>query len=196
MESGDKRQAILDAAASRFSTSGFHETKVEQIAEDAGVAKGTVYLYFKDKNTLLFEVGRYLLESHQERVRETIAPHDTAAGKLRAYARHQMEQFPEVVNFNKLNFEHLLKARSEEGKAEMMRKGHRVMLEILTGVIEHGMARGEFRAMNATDAALIVSGALNACVHGKMLGVIDAETGDRAEEIVNLMIGGFAADDE
>jgi len=52
----DKRKAVLDAAMIVFSRNGFHETHVDEIAELAGIAKGTVYRYFKSKDDILKEI--------------------------------------------------------------------------------------------------------------------------------------------
>lgn len=55
-KSKDKRKAVLDAAMIVFSRNGFHETHVDEIAELAGIAKGTVYRYFKSKDDILKEI--------------------------------------------------------------------------------------------------------------------------------------------
>lgn len=47
----DKHAAILDAAYELFGSGGFYETKMSEVAERAGIAKGTVYLYFKSKRS-------------------------------------------------------------------------------------------------------------------------------------------------
>src|SRR5882762_92603 len=51
--SGDKRDRILKAAVKVFARSGFHATRVSEVAKAAGVADGTIYLYFKSKEELL-----------------------------------------------------------------------------------------------------------------------------------------------
>src|SRR5579872_5861581 len=53
-----KRQAILDAALDEFSAKGFAAARMDDVAERAGVAKGTIYLYFKDKEALFQELVR------------------------------------------------------------------------------------------------------------------------------------------
>jgi AcrR family transcriptional regulator len=55
-KSKDKRKIVLDAAMIVFSRNGFHETHVDQIADFAGIAKGTVYRYFKSKEEILREI--------------------------------------------------------------------------------------------------------------------------------------------
>lgn len=58
----DKRQRILEAAISQFAARGFENASVADIASDAGVAKGTVYLYFPSKDALIDEVFDYCQE--------------------------------------------------------------------------------------------------------------------------------------
>src|SRR5947209_14463294 len=54
--SSNKHQAIVDAARELFTTEGYEATTIADVARKAGVAVGTVYLYFKNKNDLLFAV--------------------------------------------------------------------------------------------------------------------------------------------
>ena len=58
---GDKRQAILEAALEEFSGRGFEATRLDDVARRAGIAKGTIYLYFRDKETLFQELLRGML---------------------------------------------------------------------------------------------------------------------------------------
>jgi AcrR family transcriptional regulator len=56
--SAERRQAILDAALEEFSANGFAGTRLDDVARRAGVAKGTIYLYFNDKESLFQELVR------------------------------------------------------------------------------------------------------------------------------------------
>jgi len=191
MENVDKRQAILAAASKRFSTYGFHETKMEQVAEEAGVAKGTVYLYFKDKNTLLFEVARYNMARYLQSMQEQIAPFESSQDKLRAYARHHIAQFPEMARFHKLNFEHFMKVTQDKSMLEQIREDQRAVLNVVKEIIEIGIKRGEFREVHVADAALIVTGSLHAYIQQAMLGTIKQQRAEQADELVDLLIQGF-----
>ena len=59
--SGERRQAILAAALDEFSSRGFEAARLEDVARRAGVAKGTIYLYFRDKESLFQELVRTML---------------------------------------------------------------------------------------------------------------------------------------
>src|SRR6187455_3729116 len=56
--SGERREAILAAALDEFSSRGFEAARLEDVARRAGVAKGTIYLYFRDKENLFQELVR------------------------------------------------------------------------------------------------------------------------------------------
>jgi AcrR family transcriptional regulator len=59
--SAARREAILSAALDEFSASGFAATRLDDVARRAGVAKGTIYLYFRDKESLFQELIRTML---------------------------------------------------------------------------------------------------------------------------------------
>ncbi|MCK7516317.1 MAG: TetR/AcrR family transcriptional regulator [Ignavibacteriales bacterium] len=53
---GNKEKDILDAAIKIFAKEGFHQAKISQIAKEANVATGSVYLYFKNKDSVLIKI--------------------------------------------------------------------------------------------------------------------------------------------
>jgi len=57
----ERREAILAAALDEFSARGFAATRLDDVAQRAGVAKGTIYLYFRDKESLFQELVRAML---------------------------------------------------------------------------------------------------------------------------------------
>jgi AcrR family transcriptional regulator len=81
----DKRQQILDAARNRFRYFGFRKTTMQEIARDAGVAVGTVYLYFKDKDDLLIAGTEEYVIQHRRQAEAILVSNTSAADKLRRY---------------------------------------------------------------------------------------------------------------
>ncbi|MGB9410770.1 MAG: TetR/AcrR family transcriptional regulator, partial [Pseudolabrys sp.] len=59
--SAERRDAILSAALDEFSTRGFEAARLDDVARRAGIAKGTIYLYFRDKESLFQELIRTML---------------------------------------------------------------------------------------------------------------------------------------
>jgi len=66
----EKRELILGAAATIFSQKGFQYTKIDDVAREAKIAKGSVYQYFDSKETLFFEVGNWVLSQILQDLRE------------------------------------------------------------------------------------------------------------------------------
>ena len=62
IRAAERREAILAAALDEFSLNGFAATRLDDIAKRANVAKGTIYLYFRDKETLFQELLRAMLQ--------------------------------------------------------------------------------------------------------------------------------------
>lgn len=82
------RQAILKAAEKIFATHGFHGTRVESVAQAAGVAKGTVFLHFRDKQNLLFALAENRAGTFQQ-LYASLAKSDRSA-------RERLEQLLDV----------------------------------------------------------------------------------------------------
>src|SRR6056297_1975242 len=69
----EKRERILQGALKAFAKKGFYNTKVSEIASEAGVADGTIYLYFKNKDDLLISLFEDRMEWVIERLRSELS---------------------------------------------------------------------------------------------------------------------------
>jgi AcrR family transcriptional regulator len=81
----DKRQRILEAARKRFRYFGVRKTTMQEVARDAGVAVGTLYLYFKDKDELLLAGTEAYVTRHRRQAEAILASDLSAVDKLRRY---------------------------------------------------------------------------------------------------------------
>jgi AcrR family transcriptional regulator len=81
----DKRQRILEAARKRFRYYGVRKTTMQEIARDAGVAVGTLYLYFQDKDDLLVACTEAYVTRHRRQAEAILLSAASAADKLRRY---------------------------------------------------------------------------------------------------------------
>jgi len=140
----DKRQRILDAAVRVFAEEGFYNSKVSQIAEAAGVADGTIYLYFKSKDDLLISLFEDRMDSVNAQLRETLSRPGTALDRLRqVVALHfqLVEENPamaEVICVELRQSSKFIKEYANPKFAEYLR--------ILAGCISDGQAQGQLRS--------------------------------------------------
>ncbi len=80
-----KRAAILTAAKDRLSNYGVKKTSMQDIARDAGIAVGTLYLYFKNKNEILIAVGDGYAQQHRADATKILRSAKPVPDKLKAY---------------------------------------------------------------------------------------------------------------
>jgi TetR/AcrR family fatty acid metabolism transcriptional regulator len=157
---GDKRERILDAAEVVFAQHGFFAARVSEIAKEAGVADGTIYLYFKSKDELLIS----LFESRMERFNQLLAvaiapaarPTDRLLALIRTYLTLVREQ-PRVAEVLTIELRQSAKFMKE---ASNPRFGD--LLRMLAGIVAEGQAAGELGdAIPAPIAARMIFGILD-----------------------------------
>lgn len=156
----DKRDRILQAAIHVFAEKGFFVARVADVAREAGVADGTIYLYFKSKEALL----QGLFEESMDRVlvwmRELAASPEPPSERLLAI----FERYAQFTEDEPRLAEVLTVQLRESGKlmAEIASQKFGEFLQILTAIIEDGQRRGHFRAdLRARTVARVMYGALD-----------------------------------
>jgi TetR/AcrR family fatty acid metabolism transcriptional regulator len=157
---GDKKSRILESAQKVFAERGFYGAKVSDIATEAGVADGTIYLYFKSKDDVLIS----LFEAQMERVNAelTAATRDVpdAPEKLRRFLR----AWATLVATNRHATEAITVELRQSAKFMKEYDNPRFgeFLKLLAGVIDEGQKQGKFRAdVPAPIAARALFGALD-----------------------------------
>lgn len=168
-ERGEKRERILDAAERVFARRGFYTARVSEIAREAGVADGTIYLYFKSKEDVLIS----LFENRMERVvRDLSAAVGSEAGArqrivafIRTHMRlvHDDPPLAEVLTVELRQSEKFMKEISNPRFGEY--------LELLAGIIAAGQESGELSAdVPPPIAARAIFGAIDELALAWLLG--------------------------
>ena len=93
VEKNHKYHQILEAAVKIFASQGFHQSTVAEIAKEAGVADGTIYLYFKNKDDILVQFFSYRAKQVFESFREEVDRAQTSLDKLRNVVRRHLAEF-------------------------------------------------------------------------------------------------------
>src|SRR5260370_14342838 len=141
-----RREAIFDAALDEFSTRGFAAARLDDIAQRAGVAKGTIYLHFNDKESLFQE----LIQSKMVPVIETLEATFAADLPLRIIAEQAIDVFVREVYGS--HRKHLIRLIISEGPrfpalAEFYyRHVLSRILKSVRGLLRRALERGELAA--------------------------------------------------
>jgi len=94
-----KRRLIMQAALKIFTRKGYSPTALDEIAQEAGIAKGTLYLYFKDKEDLICSTLMFVLDDLKQRMLEDIPQDLSAVETLKRIARFMFRYFAENDEF-------------------------------------------------------------------------------------------------
>jgi TetR/AcrR family transcriptional regulator, fatty acid metabolism regulator protein len=86
----NKRVRLLKAAIKIFAKNGFYKSRVEEIAKEAGVATGTTYLYFENKDDILISIFEEEMEPIISRLKQEIATKTTAKEKLQVFVKNHL----------------------------------------------------------------------------------------------------------
>jgi TetR/AcrR family fatty acid metabolism transcriptional regulator len=189
-KTNDKRDLIMNAAIRAFARNGYHQSRIADVAREAGVAAGTIYLYFKSKDDLLisiFEerVQRFILEFQRR-----LAQEENAEAKLRKLVHlhlYEMQEHPDLAAVFQLELRQSRHFMSSYPKTDL--KGY---FDIIGQIIEQGQQQGLFRKdlyLGAAKKALF--GAIDEIVTSWLLAGKDYDLTHMAGPLADLFTRGL-----
>ena len=180
-DDGDKRRALVDAARVLFTTKGYETTTMAEVAKNAGVAVGTVYLYFKNKNELLYAVRgdwddeflRFLAQPEVQAV-----PHHLRARPLVKACFTLCNRNTEMIQLMGLQPEMIGEWHGKvEGK----------VTQAVEAFFEEAVAVGAFRPVDTHAAAVIAFGMVEYALQQCFM----IEGGKDQERYINVLVDAF-----
>jgi len=187
----DKRQQLLGAAVRVFARKGFHASRVGDIAEEAGVAHGLLYHYFKSKDQVLeavFHENWSILIARIQSVEETDEPAADQIRHIAAIVLRTWLHLPDVVRVVIQEFGRSPELGERIGELTLP-------IDALQRVIARGIERGEFRKdVDPAFAATVVYGSIDELLTAWVLGRLpsDEEAVARAEQtLVEVILLGL-----
>ncbi len=185
----DKREAILRAAIKVFAQKGYFNSKVADIAKEAGIADGTVYLYFKSKEEILHSVFDRAMEEFIAEGKREIAEIPEADKRLRRIAQLHLEKLGADRDLAVV-FQVELRG-SIKFMEEFSGGGFAEYLDIIRKTIEEGQKTGVFRKdLKPVTAAKILYGALDEMVTNWILSKKSYPLKPMANEVLKVFFGG------
>ena len=189
---GDKREAILRAATAVFAHNGYFNSKVADIAREAGVADGTVYLYFKSKEEILHSIFDRSVDEALASAREQIRLITDPRDKLRQIALLHLERLGADRDLAVV-FQVELRG-STKFMEEFSAAGFAEYLALIRTTFEEGQQAGVFRSdLNSNVVAKIVFGALDEMATNWILSKRRYKLAPMADQVVDILLNGVKA---
>src|SRR5215468_2585652 len=189
MRDPDKPQQIIDAAIRVFARNGYYNSRVSDIAREAGIASGTIYLYFKTKDEILVSLFRDKMAEWVAFARREIAREADPVAKIRRLvALHfsVLEQNPALAEVVQIE----------------LRQGHKFFrgasahevsayFDLIGSILEEGVAAGRFEpALPVKVATKVLFGAMDQVATSWVLGKRGYKLTEAAEAVATIFLKG------
>jgi TetR/AcrR family fatty acid metabolism transcriptional regulator len=193
MRDPGKPQQIIDAAIRVFARTGYYNSRVSDIAREAGIASGTIYLYFKTKDEILVTLFRDKMAEWVEFVRREIASEPDPVAKLRrlvALHFRVLEANPDLAEVVQVE----------------LRQGHKFFrgasaheisayFTLIGGLLDEGIARGQIRRdVPVKLATKMLFGAMDQVATSWVLGKRAYRLSDAADAVATIFLEGVLDD--
>lgn len=147
-----RRSEILAAARNIFAEKGLHETTLDEIAEKAELAKGTLYGYFENKEDLFFSVLEETIHNLEKVIKETSSSELSPPDKISVMIKNILRLFEENVDLMQLmtrNQPGLLMHKMQD----KMKVHFRNLIKSVSGVLQDGIQNGSFGKIDTEKSA-------------------------------------------
>jgi TetR/AcrR family transcriptional regulator, fatty acid metabolism regulator protein len=193
MRDPDKPQQIIEAAIRVFARNGYYNSRVSDIAREAGIASGTIYLYFRTKEEILVTLFREKMAAFVAHLRREIAGETDPVAKIRRLVELHFTVLEESP------------ALAEVVQVEL-RQGHKFFrgasahevsayFELIGSVLEEGVAAGRFHTdLPVKVATKVLFGAMDQMATSWVLGKRSYRLVETAEAVATIFLKGVTRD--
>ena len=193
-EKNNKYHLILEAAIKVFARQGFYQSTIAQIAREAGVADGTIYLYFKNKDDILVQFFNYRTKQVFDRFRAAVSQADNSLDKLRNLIRLHLMEFQRDRNMAIVyQVETHQSSRLAENQIREMAKMYQ---DLVSEIVETGQQEGSIRKdLYVGLVKRFILGAVDEVINTWLHSDKNYDLVTMADPLVDLFIRGIGTTD-
>lgn len=163
--SDERKIQIIKAAEDVFTNKGFDDASMNDIAEETGLSKGTLYLYFKSKDDLIVAILDRIVMSEFKRLENLNTADMSATAAIWKLTDLLTKDILGLMRLIPIIYQFLALAFRNKYVQLALKKYINHYLDILEPIIQHGIDSGEFRQVNPREAAI----AMGAIIEGTLL---------------------------
>jgi AcrR family transcriptional regulator len=191
--SDERKNQILTAAEEVFTEKGFDQARMGDIAEQTGLSKGTLYLYFKSKDDLIIAILDRLFQLEFRQMEKLIVADKSARQCVEEFADLATNDISAMLRLMPIAYEFLALAFRNKYVQHALKQYLNRYLDILIPIIQRGIDSGEFRAVDAREVALAAGAIFEGTI---LLWVYDKTAVDPVRNIhtsIRLLLEGVMA---
>ena len=193
-QKNNKYHLILEAAVTVFARQGFHQSTVAQIAKEAGVADGTIYLYFKNKDDILVQFFSYRTKQVFDRFRAEVQKADNSLDKLRNLIRRHLMEFQRDPNMAVV---YQVETHQNSRLAEaQIREMSQMYQDLISEIVELGQQEGKIRKeLYVSLVKRFILGSVDEVINTWLHSEKAYDLVSMADPLVDLLVKGIGTSD-
>ena len=186
-----RTEQITKAAIGVFSEKGFHQARMEDISNAAGLSKGTLYLYFKDKDALIKAIANKVFHREQAELEMVCHLPGTAAEKLQSLMAFFAARGEEMEALMPIVYEFYAISVRRADVQRVLSDHLRASVEFIKEILQQGIQKGEFPAVDTEKAAITFMAVLDGTLAQELYTPEAADVGEQLRFGVDLLLKGL-----
>ncbi len=187
---GEKYQVILEAAVKTFARTGYHRTRVADIAHEAGVADGTVYIYFKNKEDVLISLFQDLMIRFVDELQNELVQYQDANEKLIAIINYHLTTLankPDQAKVTQIELRQIDQTINDGISKPLMS-----YFQLIEEVIDEGKEQNLYRQnLNTRTARKVIFGAIDEVVTCWVMSNKPYDLSTLSEPVFDMLVRGL-----
>ncbi len=190
--SEERKAQIVEAAVAVFSRLGFERARMEDVARESGLSKGTLYLYYESKDELIGALLESVFDWGMRDLKNALASEGSASERLRKLGGLMSGEIEKLYVLLPVWFEFYAVAARDEGVRRFMKSYFEEYREILAEIVHDGIQRGEFRQVDVEEVTVTLVSLFEGVT---LLWAFDPKTvpiGSQIEASIRLLLEGLS----
>lgn len=153
LDSSERKQQIIDAAAAVFARKGFDGATMDDIVGESGLSKGGLYWHFKSKDDIITAILQAFFDGEMADLEQIVAAEGPVPARLLHLGEQMAREMEEAFSLLPLSLEFYAIAARQPAVRAFLQDYYERYATHLADLVAQGIARGELRAVEAADAA-------------------------------------------
>jgi len=193
--SEERRTQILEAAMAVFARQGFDQARMDDIAQEAGLSKGALYLYYKSKDAIIAAILQFFFTRAMKKLQGFLESEEppSVREQLLRLNQYYIAEMKWMVSLLPLSFQFYAVAARQRAVRQFLKQYFKDYREVLAALIQRGIDRGEFRPVPTERVAITIAALYEGLA---LLWMIDPDATQwehTGESSLLLLLDGLAA---
>jgi AcrR family transcriptional regulator len=157
--SEERRTQILEAAMVVFARQGFDQARMDDIAQEVGLSKGALYLYYKSKDAIISAILQFFFSQVMKKLQSFLESEEqpSVREQLLRLNQYYVAEMKWMVSLLPLSFEFYAVAARQKAVRQFLKCYFKDYREVLAAIVQRGIDRGEFRPVRAEQVAITIA---------------------------------------